>query len=284
MEYPKISIVTPSFNQAEFLEKTICSVLSQNYPNLEYIIIDGGSTDGSVEIIKKYADRLTYWVSEKDNGQYHAINNGFLHTTGDIMGWINSSDIYFPWTLQTIAEIFNSNQAVHWLSGMPVSLSEGIAPQSIYPSSEKNKYDILCGNYKWIQQESVFWKRRLWNKAGGKIDTGMRNAADFGLWLNFFAFENLYYVNTILAGFRFHDVRRGDDASGVYYAEAASLYKKFRSTHSFSATLRAFVIKVFIGKNVFLRKLFKKLKLFGWYKHYAVYYDYEKHNWSLRIY
>ena len=106
MKYPKISIVTPSFNQAEFLEQTICSVLNQNYPNLEYIIIDGGSTDGSVEIIKKYADKFTYWVSEKDNGQYDAINKGFSHTTGDIMGWINSSDIYYPWTLSMIAEIF----------------------------------------------------------------------------------------------------------------------------------------------------------------------------------
>src|SRR6186713_1857154 len=86
--FPKISIVTISFNQGDFLERTICSVLDQNYPNLEYIIIDGGSTDGSVEIIKKYQDKLTYWVSEKDKGMYDAIQKGLQRTTGEIMCWL----------------------------------------------------------------------------------------------------------------------------------------------------------------------------------------------------
>lgn len=95
MNYPKISIVTPSFNQSEFLELTIRSVLDQGYPNLEYIVIDGGSTDGSVDIIKKYADKISYWVSEKDGGQYDAINKGFARSSGEIMGWINSSDLYY---------------------------------------------------------------------------------------------------------------------------------------------------------------------------------------------
>src|SRR5215469_5586779 len=95
---PKISIVTPSFNQAEFLEETIRSVLDQNYPNLEYVVVDGGSTDGSVDIIKKYAHRLAWWVSEPDDGQYAAINKGFKHSSGEIMAWINSDDKYLPWT------------------------------------------------------------------------------------------------------------------------------------------------------------------------------------------
>ena len=113
---PKISIITPSFNQAEFLEQTITSVFSQNYPNLEYIIIDGGSTDRSVEIIKKYADKLTYWVSEPDKGHGDALNKGFNHSTGEIMAWINSDDFYFPWTFSIVSEIFKDLPQIYWLA------------------------------------------------------------------------------------------------------------------------------------------------------------------------
>ncbi len=102
--WPKISIVTPSYNQAEFLERTILSVLNQNYPNLEYIIIDGGSTDGSVEIIKKYEKYLTYWVSEKDRGQTEALNKGFARATGDLRAWLNADEEYLPGALRCVAE------------------------------------------------------------------------------------------------------------------------------------------------------------------------------------
>ena len=110
---PKISIVTPSFNQAQFIEETILSVLNQNYPNLEYIIIDGGSTDGSVDIIKKYADKIAYWVSEKDSGMYDAINKGFGKSTGEILAWINSDDIFFD--NKRKFNIVISNFAIHYL-------------------------------------------------------------------------------------------------------------------------------------------------------------------------
>src|SRR5215471_18738850 len=104
----KLSIVTPSFNQGQFLEETIVSVLDQNYPNLEYIIIDGGSTDESVEIIKRYEKHLAYWISEKDRGQVHAINKGIEKTTGDVFGLINSDDLYLPGAFSTIGEHFDS--------------------------------------------------------------------------------------------------------------------------------------------------------------------------------
>jgi len=280
MDYPKISIVTPSFNQAEYLEQTIRSVLDQNYPNLEYVIIDGGSTDGSVEIIKKYAHQLTYWVSEKDAGQYDAINKGFSHTTGDIMGWINSSDIYYPWTFSIIAEIFEGHNNIQWISGMPTNLSHGTAPQSITEGNQRNVYDIINGRYKWIQQESVFWKRSLWNKSGGKLDLDVKYAGDFNLWLEFFRHDSLYYVNTILGGFRYHDVRRGRDVNNTYEIEAENLLKKFKSQQPFSVRSKAFISGIF--NNRLLRGASRRLKMFQWYRHYNIYYDYSVNKWLVR--
>lgn len=273
MDYPKISIVTPSFNQAEFLEQTICSVLSQNYPNLEYVVIDGGSTDGSVEIIKKYADKLTYWVSEKDKGQYDAINKGFSHTSGDIMGWVNSSDIYYPWTFTIIAEIFNSIDKVEWLTGMPTNLSSGTAPQSITYTRQRNMYDFIRGDYKWLQQESIFWRRNLWDKVGGKLDLNIKYAGDFNLWLEFFHYASLYYVNTILGGFRYHDIRRGNDINHTYEIESADLIKKFTSELPLNIKLKAALSNTFI----------RKLKILGWYRRYNIYYDYGTDKWLTQV-
>src|SRR5215470_7311361 len=113
MARPRISIVTPSFNQARFLEATIRSVLDQRYDNLEYIVVDGGSTDGSVEIIKRYADRLAFWCSEADGGHGNALNKGLRRATGEIMAWLNSDDIYWPWTLAAVAEIFEAHPDVN---------------------------------------------------------------------------------------------------------------------------------------------------------------------------
>jgi len=116
--YPKISIVTPSFNQGQYIEQTICSVLDQGYPNLEYFIIDGGSTDNTVEVIKKYESSLTYWVSEPDRGQSDAINKGLKYCTGDIFNWINSDDWYEPNIFFDIANVFNSDRDIISVSGI----------------------------------------------------------------------------------------------------------------------------------------------------------------------
>ena len=166
MNYPKISIVTPSYNQAKYLEQTILSILDQNYPNLEYIIIDGGSTDGSVDIIKKYEYRLAYWVSETDKGLYHALQKGFERTTGEIMGWLNSDDMLHRNALFTIAEIL-SLENVKWIQGIPTFYDEYGRCIMAEPLKFWSKFQFWQGDFQWIQQESTYWHRDLWEKAGG---------------------------------------------------------------------------------------------------------------------
>jgi len=202
MIFPKISIITPSFNQGEYLERTIQSVLNQNYPNLEYIIMDGGSTDHSVEIIKKYEDRITFWKSEPDRGMYDALQKGFAKSTGDIMTWINSDDTLAIKSLFTAAQIFSDYPQVEWLNGLPNQMDEEGRLTGVAALPRWNKYNYLKKDFKYIQQEGIFWRRSLWEKAGGFIDVNFHLAADLELWSRFFIHAQLYYVNTLLGTFR----------------------------------------------------------------------------------
>ena len=203
---PKISIITPSYNQEKFIAQTIESVVNQHYPNLEYIVIDGKSTDNSLDIIKKYDDKISYWVSEPDKGHGNALNKGFAKSSGEIMAWINSDDLYMPWTLKTVAEVFTAFPEVDWIVGISSFIRNGgiFNVDRIY----KNIYDYLIGDFQWIQQESVFWRRSLWEKAGGHINEDMKLMVDGELWCRFFRHAKLHQVNTILAGYRAHENNR----------------------------------------------------------------------------
>lgn len=210
-EKPLISIVTPSFNQAQFLEATIDSILSQNYPNLEYIIIDGGSTDSSVDIIKKYEKYLSFWCSETDAGQYDAINKGFRHSTGEIMAWLNSDDMYLPWAFKTVADIMTSLPKVEWLTTLCPAFWDYYGFCSGFGSNLGYSLEaFLDGCYLplhgkgliWIQQESTFWRRSLWNKSGGYLSNNLKLAGDFELWCRFYLYANLYGASSSLGGFR----------------------------------------------------------------------------------
>ncbi len=157
----KLSIVTPSFNQGEFLEQTILSVLNQNYEQLEYIIIDGGSTDESVDVIRRYEDRLAYWVSEKDRGQVHAINKGLERATGDVVAYLNSDDLYLPGAFAAVTEFFNSNPECEWLCGDTMMFGgEGHRTELIRAEVPKSAAHCLSWAYL-APQPGMFWKRPL---------------------------------------------------------------------------------------------------------------------------
>lgn len=195
-------MVTPNYNMDGFLEQTLESVTSQGYPNLEYIVIDGGSTDGSLEIIKRYEKYLTYWVSEPDNGLYDALTKGFAKTTGEIMLWINSDDMLHKHSLFTLAQIFTDLPEVHWLTGGQVTYDEESRSVGLFRSISISKYHYFAGDFFWIQQESTAWRRDLWERSGATLKTDKKLAGDFALWMRFFRHEKLYPVNALIGGFR----------------------------------------------------------------------------------
>lgn len=210
-ELPKISIITPSYNQCEFIEATINSILTQNYPNLEYIIIDGGSTDGSVEIIKKYEKYLHFWCSEPDAGQYDAINKGFARSTGEIMAWLNSDDMYCPWAFKTVADAMSEFSEIEWLTTLNPGAWDclGFCLGFVsMPGYSKEAFLDGChlpkdrSSIGWIQQESTFWRRSLWQKVNQSISTEFKLAGDFDLWSRFFQYADLYSIQAPLGGFR----------------------------------------------------------------------------------
>jgi glycosyltransferase involved in cell wall biosynthesis len=156
----KISLVTPSFNQGQFLEETLHSVLDQRYPNLEYVIIDGGSTDESIEIIKRYEKHLTYWVSEPDRGQVDAINKGLAKATGDIVAYLNSDDLYLPGAFQAVVKYFQEHPDCDWLCGDTVMFGEDHATEIIHATVPLSAAHCLSWAYK-APQPAMFWKREL---------------------------------------------------------------------------------------------------------------------------
>lgn len=224
MDYPKISIVTPNFNKAQYLEKTMLSVLSQNYPNLEYIIIDGGSTDGSLDIIRKYENKLYYWVSEPDEGMYYAVRNGFEHSTGEIMAWIGSDDMYHANSFSVVAQIFTQCPQVSWLVGPQTHYDEESRTIGVEISPYFNRLDFLMHEYQWIQQESTFWRRDLYDKVGG-IRTNYKVAGDFDLWMRFSRYEKMYITNALIGGFRHSEMQLSRNKD-LYYNEADDIIGK----------------------------------------------------------
>lgn len=240
MRHPKVSIVTSVFNGAEYLEETILSVLNQTYDNIEYIIIDGGSTDSSVDIIKKYENRLAYWASEKDNGMYDGIAKGFEHATGEICAYINSDDFYQPTAIQTVVEIMTEKPYIKWLSGMQVLYNSKSTIVNAFLQIPQSSEQIRKRLFP-IQQEVTFWSRELHKSIDWDKFRSFRLAGDYYMWVCFSNVTEHYVVRAILSGFR----RHGNQLSANYSKYKAELDTFCSKTTVLDIIKKAFVTLVF---------------------------------------
>ena len=204
MKRPLVSIVTPSYNQAKYLEATIQSVISQDYERIEYILVDGASTDGSVDIIQKYADRLAWWVSEPDRGQTDAINKGFARANGTILAWLNSDDVYQPGAIADAVERFQQHPDLGLIYG-DVNFIDAHGQVIGKFNAQQTSYQRLRRGGVYIPQQSAFWRADLW-KDVGPLDPEMYFAMDYDLWVRLAKISPIrYFPGHTWANFRLHD-------------------------------------------------------------------------------
>ncbi len=227
IHYPRISIITPSFNQVRYIEETIRSVLLQKYPNLEYIVMDGGSTDGSVEILKKYEPWLSFLSVSPDNGQSAAIVEGFKHATGDIIGWLNSDDYYCQGALERVAHFFVNHPRVVFGNGDVNYIdAEGQFVERIFATRPNRFLTANLGIHGWPQQ-GCFWRRWAYEKVGG-LNTSLQFCMDRDLFIRLIGIGKSRRIPGLpLANFRIHDQAKSSTILDVARQESLSLIEKY---------------------------------------------------------
>jgi glycosyltransferase involved in cell wall biosynthesis len=251
----RITVVTPSLNQGRFLPSCIRSVLDQAYPDLEYIVVDGGSTDNSVDTIKAHEASIAWWTSEPDGGPYEALNKGFAHATGGILAWLNADDVYLPWTFAVVADVFETFPEVEWITTVrPLAWTDlGLPGYCDFRDgfSAEDTLNTMFG----LQQESTFWRRSLWERSGGRLDPTFTLAADLELWARMFQYAPLYGVAVPLAGFRVHRSQRSARFRGEYLAQARSIRDRYMPLRPWPVRLarRVHAALPRIGRRALLR-------------------------------
>jgi glycosyltransferase involved in cell wall biosynthesis len=242
--FPLVSIITPSFNQVNYLEATIQSVLEQNYPSIEYIIVDGGSTDGSVDIIKKYESQLAWWVSEKDKGQTDAINKGFNRANGEILAWLNSDDTYNPGAINAAVKYLteNSDVALVYADCDFINEQGGVIGKF---NSAQTDYRRLREGYVHIPQQTMFFRTEYWKELG-PLDPSFYFAMDYDLWTRIAAHAPIKYLTgQTWANFRLHDYGKTTSADDRCWPEMLRVH--YRDGGSFVSLL---VAKYYLRKIV----------------------------------
>jgi len=229
--YPKVTIITPSLNQGQFIEKTIQSVLSQEYPNLEYLIMDGGSSDNTLTILNSYSSHLK-WVSEKDTGQADAINKGLHMASGDIIGYLNADDLFLPGTLTKVAKLFVQSPDIMWVTGKCRIIDEHDKEIRKLITMDKNillRYSnrlwLLMADY--ISQPATFWRASVLSELG-YLDEKLHYAMDYDFWLRLYSNYPLKLIPEYLAAFRVHTESKNSIAGhmNVYIHEEEIVIKR----------------------------------------------------------
>ena len=229
-----VSIITPSFNQASYLEQTIRSVLDQDHADIEYLVIDGGSADGSVDIIKKYAPRLAYWVSEKDSGQADAINKGMARTKGDIVAWLNSDDYYLPGAVTAAVRTFEQNPDAVLVYADMFAVDQDGQTFNTLRYSQLTLEDLLC--FQIIGQPAVFIRRSAFEQAGG-LDLSYHFLLDHHLWIRIAAQGRILHVPQTWSAARYHPAAKNRAHAAAFGQEAFRILKDVEQDANFAPVL-----------------------------------------------
>ena len=257
---PLVSIVTPSFNQAPFLEATIQSVLEQDYPNIEYIVIDGGSTDGCVKILEKYSDQLSYWISEPDAGQTDAINKGFNLAKGEIFAWLNSDDIYQPGAISEVVEYLSQHPEVGMVYGDADFIDDEGNWIGKFPAALTD-YRRLRQGYVHIPQQSTFFRSRLW-KLVGPLDASFFFAMDYDLWVRLAGLSPIRYVKRTWASFRLHGKAKSMASADRCWPEMIRVHERLGGK-KFSVIYAKYIVRRIL-EPVLPYRLYARLWLQRW--------------------
>jgi glycosyltransferase involved in cell wall biosynthesis len=242
---PLVSVITPSFNQARFLEETIKSVLAQGYPRIEYIIVDGGSTDGSLEIIKGYAKHLAWWVSEPDRGQTDAINKGFNRANGEILAWLNSDDTYEEGAVSQAVAFLSNNSDVGMVYGDANLIDEQGEIIGRFPAKQTDLRRLMRG-YVHIPQQASFFRSNLWHKVG-PLDPTFFFAMDYDLWVRLAKIAPIRYYPRLWANFRLHGGAKTVAADDRCWPEMVRVHRREGGSWLSRMSFKAFIRPILYG-------------------------------------